>query len=62
MCAFFFSNKAIVSVHENLILIAYAIRPKVISIISLVMTKMFSELFSLAILTARSNFSHKSPS
>ena len=48
MCTFF-SHKAIVPVHENLILIAYAIIPKVISIILPLMTKMFSDIFSLAI-------------
>ena len=42
MCTFF-SYKAIVPGHENLILIAYAIILKVISIILPLMTKMFSE-------------------
>ena len=42
-------HKAIVPVHENLILIAYAIIPKVISIILLLVAKMFSDIFSLAI-------------
>ena len=45
----FFSHKAIVLVHENLILIAYAIIHEVISIILLLMTKMFSDIFSLVI-------------
>ena len=44
-----FSHKAIVPVQENLILIAYAIIPKVISILLPLMTKMFSDTFSLAI-------------
>ena len=44
-----FLHKAIVPAHENLILIAYAIIPKVISIILPLMTKMFSDIFSLAI-------------
>ena len=39
----FFSYKAIVPGHENLILIAFAIIPKVISIILPLMTKMFSD-------------------
>ena len=45
----FFSYKAIVPVHENSILIAYTITPKVISIILPLMTKMFSDIFSLGI-------------
>ena len=51
MCTFIFSYEAIVSVHENLIHIANAIIPKVISIILglPLMTKMFSDIFSLAI-------------
>ena len=40
---------AIVPVHENGILIAYAIIPEVISIILPLITKMFSDIFSLAI-------------
>ena len=35
--------------HSSLILIAYAIIPKVISLILLLMTKMFSDIFSLAL-------------
>ena len=38
MCTFFFSHKAIVLVHENLILIAYAIIHEVISIILLLIS------------------------
>ena len=49
MCTFFFSFKAIVPVHENLRIIAYAIIPKVILILLPLMTKMFSALLSLAI-------------
>ena len=45
----FFRIKLLWPVHENLILIAYAIIHKVISIILLLMTKMFSDIFSLAI-------------
>ena len=48
MCTFF-SHKAFVPVHENLRLIAYGIIPKVISIILLLITKMYSDIFSLAI-------------
>ena len=43
----FFSHTAIVPVHENLILIAYAGIPKIISIILPLMAKMFSDIFSL---------------
>ena len=49
MYTFFFSYKAIVPVHENLIQVAYAIIRKVILIILPLMTKMFSDIFSLAI-------------
>ena len=49
MCTFIFSYKAFVSVHENLIHIANAIIPKVVSIILALMTKMFSDIFSLVI-------------
>ena len=55
-----FSHTAIVPVHENLILIAYAIIPKVISIILLLVTNMFSDIFSLAIYKDRSYFWPKS--
>ena len=48
MCTFF-CIKLIVPVHENLILIAYAIIPEVISIILPLMTMMFSDVVSLAI-------------
>ena len=47
MCTFFFSYKAIVPVHENLILIAYTIIPKVTSTILPLMTKMFSDYIEL---------------
>ena len=47
MRTFFFSYKAIVPVHENLILIAYAIIPKAISTILPLMTKMFSDYIEL---------------
>ena len=50
MCTFFFSYKAIVPVHENFILIAYAIVPKVISIILPLMTKMFSGYLKLGLI------------
>ena len=44
-----FSYETIVPVHENLILIADAIIPKVISIILPLVTKVFSDIFSSAI-------------
>ena len=62
MCTFIFSYKAIVQVHENLILIPYAIIPKVISIILPLMTKMFSGIYSAWLNKARFNFWPKSPS
>ena len=46
---FFVTYKTIVLVHDNFILIAYAIIPKLISIVLPLMTKMFSDIFSLAI-------------
>ena len=61
MCVFFFSHKAIVPVHENLILIAYAIRPKVVSIILLLWQRYFL-INSAWLYKARSNFWPKSPS
>ena len=59
MCMFFL-HKAIVPVHENLILMAYAIIPKVISIILPLITKMFL-IYSTWLYKARSNFWPKSP-
>ena len=54
MCTFFFSYKAIVPVHDNFILIAYAIIPKLVSIVLPLTTKMFSD--SAWLYTARSHF------
>ena len=57
----FFSYKAIVPVHENLILIAYEIIPKDISIILPLMKRCFL-IYSAWLYKARSNFWPKSPS